>query len=317
MLLKKKYVSPFPILLKAICVAALFLYGFQSFGQSVRQDRKLTRALEGLVEDFEGVAGIYVLNLEQHKEAFVNADTIFPTASIVKVPILVGIFKKIADGELHYHQSLTYRDSMALGGSGFMQYFKDSTTVDLSVAVNLMMAYSDNTASVWCQNLAGGGTAINAFLAEKGYSYTRVNSRTEGREAAYQQYGWGQTTPREMAQLLVSIRKHKLLSSQADDRMYREMTKAYWDEYALAEIPPYVQVASKQGMVNASRSELVMVNAPHGDYVFYIATKKNKDERWELTNAAWELARKVSKFLWNYYEPRDAWDSAGNRTFWN
>lgn len=317
MMFRIKYVLPLHFILKSILVGCLFSYGLQCFGQSVKQDYKLTKELEGLVKDFEGVAGVYALNLKHHREAFVNADTLFPTASIVKVPILAGIFKKIADGELHYHESLTYRDSMALDGSGFMQYFKDSTMVDLSMAVNLMMAYSDNTASVWCQNLAGGGAAINSFLQKNGYQYTRVNSRTKGREAAYKQYGWGQTTPREMAHLLVRIRNHELLSPQADDRMYRDMSKAYWDEYALAEIPPYVQTASKQGMVNASRSELVMVNAPHGDYVFYVATKENKDKSWELTNEAWELARKISKLLWNYYEPRDNWNSEGSRTFWN
>src|SRR5699024_67280 len=103
--------------------------------------------------------------------------------------------------------------------------------------------------------------------------------------------GWGQTTPREMAHLMVDIRNHKMFPRALSERLYRDMTKAYWDEYALAEIPPDVQTASKQGMVDASRSELVMVNAPRGDYVFYVATKQNKDQSWELDNEAWELAR--------------------------
>jgi beta-lactamase class A len=35
--------------------------------------------------------------------------------------------------------------------------------------------------------------------------------------------------------------------------MYRDLTHIFWDEYALSQIPPYVQAASKQGMVDASR----------------------------------------------------------------
>ena len=85
--------------------------------------------------------------------------------------------------------------------------------------------------------------------------------------------------------------------------MYRMMTHVFYDGYALSQIPPYVQTASKQGMVDDSRSELVMVNAPHGDYVFYIATKNNQDTRWERDNEAWVLARAVSALLWKHFEP--------------
>jgi beta-lactamase class A len=49
----------------------------------------------------------------------------------------------------------------------------------------------------------------------------------------------------------------------------------------LSQIPPTVQVASKQGAVNQSRSEVVLVNAPSGDYVFCVITKNQQDESWE------------------------------------
>jgi beta-lactamase class A len=96
------------------------------------------------------------------------------------------------------------------------------------------------------------------------------------------------------------------------------MTHVFWDEYALFSIPPYVQAASKQGMVDDSRSEVVLVNAPHGDYVFYIATKNNKDQRWAPDNEAWQLARNVSALLWSYFEPSSKWEPAdGAKQLWN
>ena len=273
-------------------------------------DRKLEVKLKVLLDSFHGTAGVYTRNLKTSKEVAINADTIFPTASIVKLPILVGIFNKIQQGEFTYHQPLVYRDSMAHGGSGLMQYFKDSTKTDLSNVITLMITHSDNTAAIWCEKLAGGGVTINEWLDTHGFQSTRVNSRTPGRKENYDQYGWGQTTPREMANLLVMIREGNAVSAAASQRMYRILTHVYWDEYALSQIPPYVQAASKQGMVDASRSEAMLVNAPHGDYVFYIATKNNKDQRWEPDNEAWELARKVSSLLWNYYEPHLKWKPA-------
>jgi beta-lactamase class A len=282
----------------------------QTASSQFKTDRKLETRLKTLIDSFHGTAGIYVRNLKTGKEVAIHADTIFPTASIIKLPILVAIFNKIQQGAFTYHQSMVYRDSAARGGSGLMQYFKDSTELDLRTAITLMITHSDNTAAVWCEKLAGGGVAINSWLADHGFSFTRVNSRTAGREANSRIYGWGQTTPREMAQLLVMIRQGAAVSPAASERMYRVLTHIFWDEYALSQIPPYIQVASKQGMVDDSRSEAVLVNAPHGDYVFYIATKNNKDQRWVPDNEAWSLARKVSALLWNYFEPHSKWKPA-------
>ena len=275
-------------------------------------DKKLERQLKPLIDSFHGTAGVYVRNLKTGKEVAINADTTFPTASIIKVPILIGIFNKIEQGFLNYREPLLYRDSMSREGSGLMQYFKDSTKIELNVAISLMISYSDNAAAVWCENMAGGGVEINSWLAKNGFQFTRLNSRTPGREKEKEEFGWGQTTPREMAQLMVMIRNRKAVSPSASDRMYRDLTHVFWDEYALSQIPPEIQVASKQGMVNASRSEAVLVNAPHGDYVFYIATKNNNDTRWEADNEAWELARKVSALLWNYFEPNYKWNASQN-----
>jgi beta-lactamase class A len=288
----------------------ILLHNPQTAFSQYKTDKKLETRLRTLIDSFHGTAGIYVRNLKTGKEVAINADTIFPTASIIKLPILVGIFNKIQEGAYTYHQSMVYRDSAARGGSGLMQYFKDSTEVDLRTAITLMITHSDNTAAVWCERLAGGGSVINSWLAGHGFQDTRVNSRTAGREANNKLYGWGQTTPKEMAELLVMIRQGKAVSVAASERMYRILTHIFWDEYALSQIPPYIQVASKQGMVDDSRSEAVLVNAPHGDYVFYIATKNNKDQRWVPDNEAWSLARKISALLWNYYEPHSEWKPA-------
>jgi len=296
--------------LKIITLLVFVLLINETAFSQLKRDKKLENKLRALVDSFHGTAGIYVRNLKTGKEAAINADTIFPTASIVKIPILIGIFKKIEEGEFTYHQPLLYRDSAARGGSGLMQFFKDSTKTDLSNIITLMITHSDNTAAVWCERLAGGGIEINDWLEKNGFLFTRVNARTAGREINNKQFGWGQTTPKEMTALLVMIRQGKTISPAASERMYRIMTHVFWDEYALSSIPPYVQAASKQGMVDASRSELVMVNAPHSDYVFYVATKNNEDIKWEPGNEAWKFARKVSALLWNYYEPRYRWKPA-------
>lgn len=269
-----------------------------SFAQT---DKKLQQQIMPLFEGFNGVAGVYIKNLRTGKTAFINADTIFPTASMVKVPILLGIMNKIKHGALSYHQELEYKDSLLYAGSDILGSYKNNEKIELSKLMMLMLTTSDNTASLWLQSLAGTGTVINQLLDSMGLVHTRVNSRTPGREEHRQQYGWGQSTPREMVLLFEKIYRRQCISDSASDKMLRLLGRNYWDEEAISEIPPTIFVASKNGAVNASRSETLLVMAPRNPYIFSIITKNQRDVSWQRENEGWVLARKLSALLWQYY----------------
>lgn len=271
-----------------------------------KTDKQLRAKLQEAVSGFNGNIGIYVKNLRTGKMVSINADTIFPTASIVKVPILLGIMDKIQRGELQYDSSLTYKDSLLYEGSDILGSFKSGEKILLKKVIMLMLTTSDNTASLWLQSLAGKGTRINEILDSLGLKSTRVNSRTPGRENNRTQYGWGQTTPAEMGTILEKIYRNEIFSAAACERMMRCLGRNYWDEdEAISQIPPTIEVFSKNGCVNASRSEVLLVNAPHNPYIFCIFTKNNKDISWTHENEAWAMARRVSKLLWEYFEPKN------------
>ena len=269
-----------------------------------KNDKKLTQLLQAEVHNFQGDIGIYVEHFGKKSYAAIQGDTIFPTASIVKVPILVGVFNKINKGELKLNQAFNYDAKRNYGGSGLMQFYKDSAQTDLSTMISLMLTYSDNVTSIWCQELAGGGQEVNPLLEQLGLQQTRINSRTAGREDLWKVYGWGQTTPREMSNLMTLIRTGKVFSAQLSDKMYRYLKNQFYNERSLSQIPAHVATASKTGSLDDARGETVFVNAPSGDYVFTILTKNNKDQSWTNANEAENLTRKISNLLWNYFEPK-------------
>lgn len=241
---------------------------------------------------------MYVEDLKHQRSVALQADTVFPTASMIKVPILLGIADKMRQKTLDYHQTLTYTQNLFYDDGDVVGNLKDSAKIELSKVIMLMLTTSDNTASLWLQQLAGTGTRINALLDSLGYVHTRVNSRTPGRETNRSQYGWGQTSPREMARLMKDLVQGKYFSDTLNDRLVRVLGRNYWDEQALSQIPPTVFVASKNGAVNASRSEVVYVKGEGREYVFCLITKNNQDTRWEDNNEAWVLAKAVSRLLW-------------------
>ena len=287
----------------------LFLFCFCMMNAATAQktDTKLKQELTALIQGFHGDVGIYVHDLKHNKTVAINADTLFPTASIVKIPILIGIMDKIQKGELDYHQRLTYTDSLFYNeGDDILSRFKDSSTIELSKVMMLMLTISDNCASLWLQGLAGGGTKINSVLDSLGYTYTRVNSRTPGRENNRTQFGWGQTTPHEIANVMEQIVNGTMLGKSSSEKMLRLLGRQYWDEEAISQIPAGVFVADKSGALDEIRNEVLYVNGKETSYIFSIFTKNNTDTSWQYNNEALVLTRKVSALLWHYYNPEES-----------
>ena len=273
-------------------------------------DTLLVRKLEQAVRGFGGEVGVYVRHLPSGRMAAVDADTLFPTASLVKVPLLLALHARVAEGALDLEAiqrrpaDLEYRYVEATDVVGYMA---TGDSLPLRELAFLMLTVSDNVASLWIQALVGGGGWVNGWLDGHGFEHTRVNSRTPGRDSARTRYGWGQTTPREIARALVMIREGRAVSPEASEQMYRMLTKSYWDGEALSQIPPTVQAASKQGFVDRARSEVLLVNAPSGDYVLAVMTKNQRDTSYEPTNEGTTLIRRVSRLVWEHFEPDHPW----------
>lgn len=273
----------------------------------------LTQAARGL----SGPAGVYVQDLTSGTEVVYNADEPFPTASIVKVPLLAVMLDKVGHGELDYTAPLVYRSSRTYPGDDMLGSFMDGSTTSASRLAFLTASMSDNTAALWVQELDGGGAAVNAWLDSHGYEKTRVNSRTPGREAEKARYGWGQTTPREMGRMFAALWKRTLLPPAEDDELARVLGRSFWDGEALAALPPTVRALSKQGAVDASRSECLAVGSPGGDYVLCAFTKELKDTRWAHDQEGFVFLRSVSAAAWGAFNPGRPWKpAAGAERFW-
>jgi beta-lactamase class A len=273
-------------------------------------DPVLQAHLQRLIDGFGGDVGIYLRHLASGATVEIRSDEVFPTASLIKVPLLLTLFSQVdagvldLDEDLAYPETLTYQHTEATDVVGYML---PGQTLPLSELAFLMVSISDNHASLWIQGLIGGGEAVNSWLEDKGYQQTRVNSRTPGREEARSLHGWGQTTPREVAEMLVMIREGRAVSHRMSEQMYRLLTSSYWRDEALSQIPPTVQAASKQGAVSRSRSEVLLVNAPAGDYVLSVITRNQTDTSYEPDNEGFRLIRSISRAVYEHFNPEDTW----------
>ncbi len=77
--------------MKYIIVSLLLVISFTSLAQ--KDDKVLYAKLRPLVDGFKGDVGIYVRHLRSGKTAAINADTIFPTASMIKIQLVRVVLK--------------------------------------------------------------------------------------------------------------------------------------------------------------------------------------------------------------------------------
>jgi beta-lactamase class A len=174
---------------------------------------KLQRELERAAEQFDGVLGIAVKDLGGTEAFTVNADTVFPQASSIKIPVLIELYRQSQTGTVKLDERVEIQQALRAGGSGVLQHFGDGgsalTLRDLAV---LMIVLSDNTATNILIDRVGMDK-VNGMLQHHGLRKTRLQRRMLDAEA--QRAGRENlSTPLEMVWLLGLLHQGKLLNQQ-------------------------------------------------------------------------------------------------------
>ncbi|MHB1298717.1 MAG: serine hydrolase [Gemmatimonadaceae bacterium] len=116
-------------------------------GQPPRDADALQRTLDSLADAHRGVVGFAVHNMETGTRLSRRGDEPFPTASLVKVPILVTVFDLVEQGKLRLDDRLTLLAIDKVPGSGQLQFMHDGAVITVHDAAWLMTTISDNTAT--------------------------------------------------------------------------------------------------------------------------------------------------------------------------
>lgn len=257
-------------------------------------DRRVRDAARGL----DGRVGVHLRHLATGQEVSIDADDLFPAACVIKVPIMLALLERVSHGELDWDSKLTVTTDRAYGLDQIVDRLKLGSRIELAELVYLMISLSDVGAGLWCQELAGGGEAVNAWLAMREYAVTRVNSRTPGREDDLERWGWGQTSPREASGLLESVRRRTAVSPEADAYADRMLGSSFFVQDSMAALPTDVPVLTKTGAVDASRSEVLLVGSGPDTFVCCVMTDGLADTSWGLDNAGHRLQREILGLAW-------------------
>lgn len=138
------------------------------------------KRLESEISQFKGEVSIYAKNLATGAEFSLRADERVPTASTIKVPIMVEAFAQVADGKRRWDEELVLTKENKVGGSGILSEFHDGLKLTLKDAVNLMIVVSGNAATNLVLDVVTTD-AVNQRMELLGLQRTRVLRKAMGK----------------------------------------------------------------------------------------------------------------------------------------
>jgi len=132
--------------------------------------RRLQARVTQLSRSFPGTIGVYTRNIESGEEIGYRADDAFPMASVLKIPLLVHLFRSVDAGKFSLNERLEMGEADWRDGSGLLTHLNPGLKPTLHDLMTLMIAVSDNEATDKLLGMVGAQnvTATMRALDRKG-----------------------------------------------------------------------------------------------------------------------------------------------------
>lgn len=251
----------------------------------VRADTAALRhKLDSIAGAHHGVVGYSVIDVENGVRMSRRGDEKFPTASLIKVAILVTVYDLVAKGQLSLDDPISVLKIDQVPGSGVIQYFHNGTILTVRDAAWLMTTISDNTAT----NLLLDRIVIRRVwnkMDSLGLHDTRVHSKSFLRVSSIAmdssvKYGLGVTTPNEMARLFELLAQGKAVNASADSEML-DILEHNENNEKLQRYVYGVRSAHKSGETDQVRTECSLYYL-RNRIIACVLTKENQDQRYSV-----------------------------------
>src|SRR6266705_859983 len=239
--------------------------------------QKLDSTMQSESRNLDGVLGTYVLDLTNGNSLALNADETFPTASTVKIAILVELFHQAQLGKLNLNDPYVLQSKDLVGGSGISSALTPGTTkLTLRDVAVLMISVSDNSMTNVIIDRVGMDN-VNALLDSLSLTHTRLRRKmmdlkaaAEGRENV--------ATPREMMTLREDLYRGKVLNKQLTDDFFN-LLSIHKESYIPRELPEDFRVANKPGELEGVRNDSGIVFTGNRPFVISVMTSYLRHER--------------------------------------
>ncbi len=299
-----KFHIPFQSLLAAILLFSSMISAQEAFSPQLRE----------LEKSFGGRFGFMAKNLRSGEVISWREHEKFPSASLIKLPILTAFYHQVAAGKLDTLQEVVVEASNRVAGSGVLQHFSPKPVIRLADAALLMIILSDNSATNLVIDALGAThtdrlNSVNEYMRSLGLQNTRLwnkvmawDTKTDSSESI--RYGLGVSTPADMVLLLEKLYRGELADSLLCRKMIDILAAQEYKDAIPRLLPKTVRgmrVAHKTGGVTGVRTDAGLVlSAPLDMAVAAFCDQAVIPEAAEGDQAKWAIAT-AARLAWDHF----------------
>jgi len=203
---------------------------------SDRRLAQLERELTTIGDAYSGLCTWALTEVTSGESISCRADTIMPTASLIKVPILVALYQAAAEGKADLAARVSYGPEHRVLGSGVLSRMSPGVQMTVRDAATLMIIISDNSATNMCIDLLGIDY-VNATMRSLGLVRTTLFRRLGDPDSGRDARNMSVSTAGEMTSLLARLARHELVNAEASEDMLRIMRRQDYRHELSAELP--------------------------------------------------------------------------------
>lgn len=279
---------------------------------------ELVTSLEVLAERCSGRLAISARDLTTGEAVSLHGAEILPTASVIKVPILIELLRQVQTGRLSLETRTLLRSEDQIGGSGILKAFGAGLQPTLLDVATMMIILSDNTATNMAIDAVGGVDAVNGTMVELGLSTIQLHNRIDFGLIGSDVRRLGEASTADLCDLVYGIAARTIVSpwvsetaeaimegQQYLDQVPRYMMATpYWRELGQA---PTLQIACKTGFFTGTRVDagIVRFAATGGGFAYAVANHELADETFGPEAEGVIINGLVGKALLSHWWPAD------------
>lgn len=248
-----------------------------------------------------GHVGIMVEDLATGITTSVNATAQMPAASVIKIPVMVEVFKQLEAGNFDLNRKVTLQASDRDWGWGDLSGARAGSRFTVSRLLTLMITESDNTATNMLIRLVGR-QRINAEMARLGLTQTSLHDyiRSDGpiRYAL-------RSSPYDMIKLLTSMAHYQLIDEWSSREMISIMAGQHHNGLIPAPLPKGITIAHKTGELHDTLNDVGIVFLDSEPYAIAVMSTNLP-----TLDAGYRFIQGVSRVAFHELEQFSRWREA-------
>ena len=268
---------------------------------------KLVKSINSYVENFNGVAGVSIKDLTNGWYYGINDELIFPTASSIKIPILLKLIESSEASKLDLLKSIEITEEMKSRGSGVIHKMNGTINLTIENLAILMINLSDNTATNLCIDIAGQDE-VNKMLEDYEFKSMRLSRKMQDYNAI-----------KKGKENLSSVKEMNLILEMLDAAraIKPEVAKKVLNILSINKatpisqpLPEHTVVAGKTGGMPGVRCETAIIYLTNRKYILTVMTSHAGNGSSSTKQSIGEhngsdLISKISFETFNYFNVLD------------